>query len=350
MKKTIAVQNPQFLLADQGRNFNGYNLAFFKKYVSVIYLSKPWHIFRYRKRLKTLGVEPDRYQFVYTLRSLNHHADVLLGFDGEPYHAHSAPPKGFQGIKIWHVMDYTSHTSRAAKTLEDANVNYLMGYTRHDLFCDFFKKHYAAFEGKVIDVPFGYREQFQKIIPFDQRDKRCVAIGAVNPVNDPLCKPGELHDYIHFYPTIQWTHQIRRGIVEQEQAFKSHVKSLLPNYPETKDGKLDHVQELNRYQLFVNDEGLLNFPPARTYEGMACGSVMVASDSPIYRHLGLIPDHHYIAFKQNDLHDFYQKIVAISGQPDRLKKIAAHAAEWIPQFSHAAIADRLYQQLQNLTP
>lgn len=346
----IAVQNPLFLFGDQARNFNGYNFAFFKKYVSSIYITKPWHVFRYQKRMKELGLESEKYEFIYRIKTLNSKIDVLLGFDGEPYHKTRMPPKAFNGRKIWHLMDYVFKAGESARILSDSGVDLAMGYARHDLHCDFFKTHFPSLLGKVISVPFGYGNRFQNSVPFDNRKNVCVAMGAVNPVNDPLCPPGTIDDYIGFYNHKEWTHEFRRTLVAN-LPYLQHVESFLPLFPETKNAAVDPVEQLNRYKFYVNDEGLLNFPPARTYEGIATGCIMIASRNPIYEELGFIEGENYIAFEKNDLSDFQKQLNTYLQKPEKLLKMHQASLLLAKKFTHEKIADTLYQQiLENYSP
>lgn len=62
-----------------------------------------------------------------------------------------------------------------------------------------------------------------------------------------------------------------------------------------RDNSYDAVERMNEYKMFINDEGENNFPQARTYEGIACGCVMVAADSPIYYDWGFVPEVNYIS-------------------------------------------------------
>lgn len=60
--------------------------------------------------------------------------------------------------------------------------------------------------------------------------------------------------------------------------------------------------------MFANDEGLMVFPPARTYEGMASGSAMVCSEHPVYKDLGFVDGVNCIAHIKNNLPHFRNKV------------------------------------------
>lgn len=344
----IAIHNPQFIFQNQVRNFNGYNFEFLKNHTDIIYLSKPWHVFRYKKRLTELGVDSSKYEFVFSIATLNQEADVLLSFNGVPYVKHFTPPKKFTGLKIWHTMDYVFKASESNKILLENGVDYVMGYTRHDLYCPFFQKYYADFNDKVIAVPFGYGERFVSNKAINDRVQKCIALGSVNPVNDPLCKSGILDDYTEFYKDEIWTHKFRRVLAENVDSLKNVMDSKLPSLDKTKNPNYNPVEELNNYQFFVNDEGLMNFPPARTYEGIACGSIMIASKNKIYEDLGFIEDENYIAFTKNDLEDFRNKTLEALNDKFNLEVIQKKSLELAKKYTHKTVASDLYNNIKDI--
>jgi hypothetical protein len=246
-------------------------------------------------------------------------------------------------------MDYVFKAQNAIDALVRGGADFVMGYARHDLYCDFFKKYYSFYSEKVIELPFGSGSRFKSIVPFEQRENRCIALGAVNPVDDPLCNPRTIDEYRCFYQNKKWTHEFRRQLVENEKELGGLVNSRLPHFPETKNSSYDPVMELNQHRFFVNDEGLLNFPPARTFEGMASGCVMVASENPIYRSLGFKDGENYISFKKNDLNDFRCKLEEYIKSPKKSNMLHLKGIELSKNFTHTAIADRLFSQIKLLS-
>ena len=166
----------------------GITWSFLKKYAGIIYIAKPWQLHKYTKRLEELGMDPEMYTFVFSVRKLNKIADALVSFNGRPDLRCYAPPKGFKGLKVWHVMDYIFNAPLANTSLTKGGVDYVMGYTDHGQFCPFFGKYYIRYTGRVITVPFGYGKRFKCTVPADERVNKVIALEAVNPVNDPLCK------------------------------------------------------------------------------------------------------------------------------------------------------------------
>jgi len=342
----IAIQNPSFIFTEPLKNFNGYNLQFLKQHTDYIYLSRPLSYFKYKKRLRELAI--GHIPILLSTKSLNNYVDTLLHFSGEPYLPTHTPPKRFLGAKVWHVLDYVFKPIESLKHLQDGGVSHIMGYSRHDKYCEFFKKYYAPYIDKVIDVPFGFSPRFENKIPFEKRDNRCIALGSVNPINDPLCAPGILNEYIDFNRGKKWTHELRRKIAEQHKTLSAIVLSKLPHFPETKNPHYDPVLELNSHKFFVNDEGIMNFPPARTYEGIATGAIMVASENVIYEDLGFIAGKNYIGFKRNDIDDFAKQLKKYALDSVNLKNMQEESLKLAEQYTHSAIANRLHSKLCSL--
>lgn len=342
----IAIENPTFLLTDQSRNFNGYNYIFFKKYVDTVYIMDPRKISAYRKVFSSMGKETIR--IVYSGRVLNSRTDVLVCFNGQPNRLLHKPPALFKGIKIFHIMDFVFYTKDANTALEKASVDYLMGYCNHGKHNEFFRKMYPSYIDKILPVPFGYGERFKYLKPFEERINKAIAVGSVNPVNDPLCPKGMLDDYIAFYPNVQFSHILRREIVLNREIWADAIDNLLPIFPETKNPHYDPVKILNDYTMFINDEGLMNFPPARTYEGIACGCVMVAANTNVFTELGFEDGVNAILFQPGNYDDMMLKIRYYMMHPLELKFIQNKSLQLAKSFSHESIADKLYNDIRRI--
>lgn len=342
----IAIQNPDFIFSDQNRNFNGFNFSFFKNNVEIIYVTKPIKIALYIFRMIQLKVNIFKYKYIFNVKNLNNEAGVLVSFN-EPAYLNT-PPSDFKGLKIWHTMDYNICVIKANKVFEGANVNYLIGYNRHDLYCNYYARYYPKYINKVIALPFGSGNRFKNLISFENRNHKVIALGSVNPVNDPLSKSGTLKEFVKFYGDQIWTHTFRQTIRENLNNLKDIVDSKLPIPPSTKNPSYNPVDELNKYTMFINDEGITNFPPARTYEGIACGCVMVASKNSIYEDLGFVDGINYIAFEKNDLEDFRKKVEYYMTHPDKLKELQKNSLQLAKKYTHKKVAARLYQDIKKI--
>lgn len=339
----IAVQDPYFILQNQERNFNGYNFVFLRDYADVIYVSNKRLFVKFLLALHRYGIKK---KICLTVKSLNKYADVVISFNGRPDKKHNCPPLGFKGLKFCHLMDFVFYPSLANAALETAGVDYVFTYSNHGQQSDFFRAYYPKYSDKTISIPFGYGKRFINKIPYKVRINKCVALGSINPVNDHLCPPGMLNEYTDFYKDIFFTHYLRRAIVEHRNEWRDvFVADALPVYPETKNPSYDAVSELNKYTMFVNDAGIMQFPPARTYEGIACGAVMVAEDLPCFREMGFVSGKNCIMFKPGHFDEMVEKVRYYQVNFDDLAKIQAESLKLAAQYSHEQVAKRLYERL-----
>ena len=176
-----------------------------------------------------------------------------------------------------------------------------------------------------------------------------LGIGSVNPVDDPLCPAGELDDYVAFHPGERWTHRWRRALLEQSDGLADILTCRFPVFPQSKDSSYDAVALLNAHAMFANDEGLMAFPPARTYEGPACGALLVAGDSPALRELGFRHWENALLHRGHDTADFARVVRAGLQEPERLRELAVAGTRLVREhYSHGAVADRLHRQLSDM--
>ena len=347
----VAVQNPIFLQEDPTRNFNGYNAEFVRQFKPVIYLTKPQAVLDIHSAMRKIGLNPAEFEFAYSTADLNRlGVDVLLCFNGRQDLPDNAPPRDFDGLKIYHVMDYVFNATQANQALVDGGADYVMGYANHGAYCAFFQQFYPAFTDKVISVPFGFGPRFAVNRPLEDRIGKVIALGAVNPVDDPAVQNREeLIDYITFYQDVEWKHQWRRMLVEHEGELTDVMHSQLPVFPETKNSKYNAVNMMALYAMFANDEGLMVFPPARTYEGTAAGSVLVCSDHPAYADLGFIDGVNCIMHEKHNIADFRDKVRYYQEHPQELARLAANSTLHVrTRYSHEQVARTLHMQIETI--
>ena len=337
----IAVQNPSFIFDNQKKNFNGYNYQFIMKYVEVFYITDFRKLEEYKKWIHDFKREAE---IVYSVGELNKKADVLMCFSGVPYSFFYKPPRRFRGLKIYHVMDYVFFPKKAANALNKADVQYIMAYCNHYKHDAFFRQYYSRFtEENIISVPFGYGERFTNNTVFSNRINKVIALGSVNPVND--LKGTILKEYSNYHKNEFFTHKLRRAVVENRDCWSDYIDDLLPTYPETKNPVYDPVEMLNKYSMFLNDAGLMNFPPARTYEGIASGCVMVAEDLGIWKDLGFVDGVNCILFEKGNYKEMIEKISYYQNHENELKNIQYCSLELSQEYSHNVVAEKLYSEV-----
>jgi hypothetical protein len=344
----VAIQNPGFLFADQTRNFDGYNFAFLRKYKPALYLTG-WKArvsrgLRWRQALVRAGLHPVDFELVYDVKGLSRVADVLLCFSQAACLPPNVPPRGFSGLKVWHVMDFNYRAADCHEALCRGGVDFLMAYARLDRDCAFFQRYYPAYLGKVIPVPFGFGERFQNRTPFSERTQKVVAMGAINPVDQGSDDPNSpLREYAEFYRTEGYSQLWRKRLAEHEESLRDVLVSFLPKPPAVSRPTDNPVDLLNSYSMYANDESICGFPPARTYEGAAAGAAMVSSNHPAFTDLGFVDGENCIMHRPLDLQHFRERVLYYLERPDALERVARNGTAMVREhYTHPAVAERLY--------
>jgi glycosyltransferase involved in cell wall biosynthesis len=274
--------------------------------------------------------------------------DAIVCFNGRPDLLENYPPKEFKGLKVVHLMDHVFQAEKAYQNLKENGVHYVMCYSRLDLFDSFFREAYPDYIGKVISVPFGFNDlRFKNLKPFEERYDRVIALGAVNPVSDPLCIINDIAMFAEHYKREEFTHRWRRKLEQRKEDLLPIMDSLLPSFPRTKDFDYDIVETYNNYQMFTTCESLMGYPSVKTYEGMACGSVFVGNDHPCYAEIGLVSGRNCLLHKQEDMADFSKAVEWGKVNPDKLKQIAENGEKFIRQsYSPEKVAKNLFTNLE----
>src|SRR5262249_53539529 len=146
-----------------------------------------------------------------------------------------------------------------------------------------------------------------------------------------------LADYREFYRDRFWTHQWRHTLREHETELADIMHSVLPRYPAT-NASYDAVDLCRKYAMFANDEGLMAFPPARTYEATAAGALMVSGDHACFRDLGFKDGETCIMHRQGDLAEFRGKVAHYIANPAQLAAVARAGRDMVrARYSHEQI-------------
>jgi hypothetical protein len=351
----FAVQFPEMLGRVPDGDFNGMRQEFIRQLKPVLYMPSFKRIFTRGRGLKEVlrqspVINPDDYDFAFSVGELNRKADVLvhLGQCWPLDFEKLTPPRGFRGLKVWNLLDYVSDSTRVNQLLEDNGVDYVLGYTDHGRYCAFFQKYYPRYVKRCIPCPFGAGKRFMVDAPWEERKRKVIALGSVNLVNEPNVA-ASIEDYTNFYAHERFTHQWRRLLVEHEAELADVMDSKLPHFPEMKNPHYDAVKMMTSYCLFANDEGLMAFPPARTYEGPAAGAAMISSDHPSYGDLGFRDGVNCVMHRKHDVADFRAKALHYLQRPDDLRRVAAAGQMLVRgHYTHEAVAIRLGAQLDTL--
>lgn len=318
----IAVLNPNYNFLSGPRSMHRYAEVFINKYCSDILTYEQAQVYK---------------------------GDVIVQLSGRPDLFQNCPPKEFKGLKVVHLMDHVFQVNRTNEKLKENEIDYVMCYNRHDLYDDFFKYAYKEYIGKVIPVPFGFNDlRFSSKYPYLERKNKVLALGAVNPVSDPLCI-ADIAVYAAFYKDEPFTHKWRRMLSLNEKRFESIMDSLLPSYPKTKDFSYDIVGKYNEYKMFTSGESIMNYPSVKTFEGMACGSVLVCSDHQCYKDLGLVDKQNCLMHSQYDLNSFEEVVLWGQNNPEELARISEEGINLAKErYTPEKIADYLFTKLTEL--
>ncbi len=344
----VVVYKPDFLIWESlspTHRFHGYMSAFVELYADYIFAPGIRQAYRYQKALAKLGIRK-KLKYIYRMEALNARTDVLVGFS-IPYQEGEFL-KAYRGLKVFHTTDYYMHPRETQAYLSSVDADAVIGHCQLDAHCAFFRQMYPEFIGKTISLPFGYAERFAVTKDFDDRINKAVGLGSINPVRDPMVSDSDTKDFVAYFKGEAYQHPLRYYLRENRECYTDCIDALFPGGTQQKDFSYDAVQMLNSYRMFINDEGLSNFPPARTFEGIACGCVMVASDNPIYTDLGFIPGVNYIAFSKGDYEDLGRKLRYYIAHPEELRAIQEASVKLAEHFTHQEVARMLYQKLESL--
>jgi glycosyltransferase involved in cell wall biosynthesis len=293
----------------------------------------------------------DKTEIILSSKTLSSHCDVLLNFNTTLEAEFTPAIKKFSGLKIFHLMDYfwIEPGSEKYKRLKDSGVDYLMSYGSPDRYCQYFQKYFPDYLGKIIPVPFGYSSRFISKNTFQKRLNKCVAVGSVNPMRPEDSLPKNYLETANFYAKEKWMHKFRHQLVVNRDKLSEVMDSMLPIYPQYKDFNYDIVEKFNQYQMFVSDETIFYFPTAKTFEGLAAGSVLVCSDHPCFSEYGFQDGINCIKHRQFETGDFKEKINYYQNHQKELNIIHTNGYQFVRKnYSHPAIASNLYQIIENI--
>ena len=343
----FAVHAPR--IADRsGRDIMGYAPQFAATYATYAYMPEldGHHEVRRRRAAGEPVVGANGLEVVTNAAELNQVADVLVCFEGRAYLPEMAPPREFTGLKAYHAWEFVFYAPETNRAMVDGGVDVVLGYCRHDEYSPFFRAMFPTFTGRTIGVPFGFQPRFAPLVPFGERTPKVIGLGSVNPVDDPLCPPGELDAYVAFHAGERWTHRWRRTLLEHADELSDVLDARFPVFPETKDFSYDAVEVLNAYAMFANDPGIMAFPPARTYEGVACGALLVGEDTAVHRDLGFTHGENALLHVPDDTEDFARVVREAIAEPERLAEMAEAGQRMVHErYTHPAVARTLYEQL-----
>jgi len=192
--------------------------------------------------------------------------------------------------------------------------------------------------------------RFQEITPFKERKNKAIALGSVRVVVDSI-HANALEESSKFFLKRgeKFMHKFRHMLVENETQLLDIMDSKLPHFPKVADFDYDIVQIFNQYKMFVSCESLLYFPSVKTFEGPACGSVLVCSEHPCFSDYGFEDGVNCIKHKEFDLNDFRDKVSFYLNNFDKLEEIQKRGTQFVrDNYNHQKIAQYVYSKISRI--
>ena len=102
-------------------------------------------------------------RLVYTAEECNTRMDYIIYPFGMPKGSQEVRAKKILSQikvpKILHMQDFWVKTKETAAFIESCTVDYVIGYSRHDIESAFFREQYPELINRVIASPFGFCEE-----------------------------------------------------------------------------------------------------------------------------------------------------------------------------------------------
>lgn len=318
--------------------FHGYEIEFLRKYVDCIYFSEMENVECCKEYLSTLKIKKE-IQFIDNIEELNRICDIVVVNFVHNYEDYEL--KDYTGKVVIHTLDYLDYSNKRNILFEKIGVDLLLGHAMLDERSELYRIAYPEYIGKLLQVPFGYAKRFKNIKKWEERDRRAVGLGAMYKMTLHKSSPKAINEILSSF---EWDHELRHYLKEHADEYDDCIDCQFPE-EEMHDFSYDAVEKLNSYQMFINDPGYLNFPPARTYEGIACGCVMVAEENEIWSDLGFVADENYIAFEKNNYEQMREKITYYMENQEELKRLQLASLKLAENYSHERVADDLYLKM-----
>lgn len=372
----VAVQNPIYWL---GKNsLHPWVGQFILDFKPALYFTRPEYyalfLWRFAKEYGPANLLKVHGTPIFSEDALKPSADALVCFNGVPDREAGKIASRFDGLKIYHTMDYFSNSSACSSALEKGDVDYAMAYSNSGEYDPYFRKYFPKYRGRTIPVPFGFGERFRDFTPFGKRHPKCVAVGSVTPLRSPKAAPDSPPSELEqFFSSDKYLHRFRDMLRANEADLHPVLDSFLagakvqnlysPNLSVKNDSwvgrfaparkfegkRFDYniVDVFNQYMMFTTCETVLNFPNAKIFEGAAAGCGIVCSGGKWHSDLGLVDGENCIMHKQYDLADFRKRAEWALSHRGELEAISANGKKLVREkYSPQAIAKALYLQIE----
>ncbi|MCG8453875.1 MAG: glycosyltransferase [Spirochaetales bacterium] len=252
---------------------------------------------------------------------------------------------------IAHLSHYMNSTSEKAKIASLIKPDYYIAENNLKKNSDYFNKYFKDYNRDVYVLPFVPQERFNNLKEFSKRKNKCVALGSLSifPKETQMLK-----DFFSFFG-VDTYHPMRKELFYKKDVVENEIDVFI-NHRIDSDGNIpknqnyyamDIVKLYNDYKIVIVPEEANNLPSIGFVEAMACGCVIVGLDSPIYREIGMIPEHHFIAYNGTII-DLKSKIQFYQLNKDKLEEIANNSYRLVQNsFQPKTVAERFFCDLEN---
>ncbi len=345
----LVIQNPHYLSDTRGTRVHDYVIELLIRFRPAIRIWPLHNMARWFRFLALKKLPLTGWNYVFSEKDLRSY-DVWLNFNGKVVAGTPRDPMpwGFSGLKLLHLMDYSYNPREDEERIRKLGVDYVFGYARHDLHCSFFKKMHPSLDGRVVPVPFGYLPRFRETVPFEMKKNLCSVMGAVVAMRPPSPHEPELIDYFTHFQGRVCAHEMRWRIRNETDNLKEEMASFLPTPHENVTWSYDSALELNRHRFFLNDDSIMHYPPARTYEGVACGSIMLAAREPVYDDFAFQDGTNCLMYEPGNLENMRQVLHDAINDPARCLEIHDRAKVFSDRFSQRNVGTALHRQIELL--
>ncbi len=354
----LAIIDPHKLLTGFGKawEIHKWIVHLIKESKPNFYLSNKAHLVYLPVFLKKTGLKWSDFNILYSEKSVRANSDILFYPWGYPTPKNLSTIqsilKGFNGMKVVHMQDFWFQAEDAVTFLDESGVEYLAGYSKHDEDSDFFCHYFPNYIGRVIPLPFGYSpELWHQTMDFKDRIPKIVGVGAIETKEfiDESGYGEDIKEYMEYFADdFTSMHPIRYELDNNQSEYHEIAENNFNVKGEPYTFIEDMNAYLNRYKLFINDQSLVHFPPAKTFEGCAAGAVMVAEDHRCFTDLGFRDGENCILFPKRDYKALKEKVSEFLKLSDQEQlDIQKNSLSFISGYRHDKIAVRFLNQLKD---
>lgn len=266
-----------------------------------------------------------------------------------------------QGKHLLLFNHYPYNIQKSIERLKEIKFDFFMAENNLSKNSKFFRKYFAQFLNvKFFVVPFQARASFKKEVPYPQRANMALAVGTVSVdmsqekdfmdfFESPMLQP--IRNQIHYSDEGQLNNLIQKQTSHINEVTKKNnitmgagVKAVRNTTGLLEKGlalynniflhgqkhyhSLDLSSLFNSYKYHIVGEEVVSLPGISFIEGMACGSLYIGLDDPMYEIYGMEPGKHYWSY-DGTFSDLLLQIQYLNSVPRLADKIAVNGYELV---------------------